>query len=175
MGSRLKRMIYECHHPVCLPWPANLPWGSCLGCANIIPGVSGGTFLLIFGIYERVFAILNQITPAFFVRSARLGKSLVLGRKGSATAFFDFLKQTDFIFLIKLGLGAGVAIVALSGLMKYLLLHHFVLTYAFFLGLILVSVALPVKLLRRVTLSVVFCLLLGVGLTISVTLFVNPL
>ncbi|HRF90977.1 MAG TPA: DUF368 domain-containing protein [Desulfobacter postgatei] len=34
--------------------------GFCLGVANIIPGVSGGTFLLVFGIYERVFLILNQ-------------------------------------------------------------------------------------------------------------------
>jgi len=38
--------------------------GFCLGTANIIPGVSGGTFLLIFKIYERVFAILNNINKA---------------------------------------------------------------------------------------------------------------
>lgn len=46
--------------------------GFCLGVANIIPGVFGGTFLLVFGIYERVFLILNQINKNFVLKCLKL-------------------------------------------------------------------------------------------------------
>ena len=148
--------------------------GFCLGVANIIPGVSGGTFLLVFGIYERVFSILNQINKAFVLKCLELVFSCfrhpVMGIKN----FYAFSRKTGFFFLFKLAVGAAVAILALSSLMKYFLLHHFCVTYSLFFGLILVSVIIPVKMLKRFNTWAVLCLLAGIGITVWVSAMVNP-
>lgn len=150
--------------------------GFCLGVANIIPGVSGGTFLLVFGIYERVFAIVNQINKVFLTRLAALGLSAlnIFGRPRQRSELIAFLRDTGFSFLFILALGAVVAILALSGMMKYLLLHHFSVTYALFFGLILVSVVIPVKMIKTFNPGSLFFIFLGVALTVGVTWMVNP-
>jgi putative membrane protein len=148
--------------------------GFCLGVANIIPGVSGGTFLLVFGIYERVFSILNQINKSFVLKCLELVSACfrcpVLGIKH----VYAFSRESGFLFLFKLAAGAVVAILALSSLMKYLLLHHFCLTYSFFFGLILVSVIIPVKMLKRFDTWAMLCLVAGIGITVWVSAMVNP-
>ncbi len=150
--------------------------GACLGTANIIPGVSGGTFLLVFKIYERVFAILNRINGANLFTGLKLVKNLAvkMGSRESMAQLIRFLKDTDFLFLFKLMLGAVAAILALSSLMKYLLLYHFSMTYALFFGLILVSVVIPVKMLKSLKAVLIFWAILGAGLTIMVSGMVNP-
>ncbi len=153
-----------------------LATGFCLGVANIIPGVSGGTFLLVFGIYEKVFSILNQINRAFLIRAGKLLWVWVraMGQKGTTNDIVRFLRKTGFLFLFKLSVGALFAIVALSGLMKFLLLHHFSVTYALFLGLILVSIIIPIKMVKKFNGWALFFVMLGMGLTIFVTWMVNP-
>ncbi len=150
--------------------------GVCLGTANIIPGVSGGTFLLIFGIYGRVFAILNRINRSFVFRLGALLFYVVknLGRNGSTRDFLTFLKETDLLFLLKLMMGAVIAILALSNLMKYLLLHQFVYTYSLFFGLILVSISIPIKLMNSLKVPMVFWALLGLSVPLFVSGAVNP-
>ena len=150
--------------------------GFCLGTANIIPGVSGGTFLLIFNIYERVFAVLNRINKPLVCRAMGLGAGFIryLGQKGSARAIMVFLEQNDFMFLFKLIIGAAAAIFGLSSLMTYLLVHHFSLTYAFFFGLILVSILIPAKMLRTLRVYLVFFVFLGAAVTMAVYMQVNP-
>jgi len=150
--------------------------GFCLGTANIIPGVSGGTFLLIFKIYERVFAILNRINKSLILRLAVTVFSMVknLGRNGSVRDFVLLLRETDMLFMLKLILGAVSAIIALSSLMKYLLIHQFVFTYSLFFGLIMVSIAIPVKMVNSLKSPVIIFVLLGVISTVSVSWLVNP-
>lgn len=150
--------------------------GFCLGAANIIPGVSGGTFLLIFNIYERVFAILNGIDRSVVTRIISLGWTILRhqGRQRTITDFSDFCREKDFIFLIKLLTGAVAAILALSTLMKYLLIHHFSVTYSLFFGLILVSVLIPVKMLKRLRARLILFVCLGGALTVTVSWAVNP-
>jgi putative membrane protein len=150
--------------------------GVCLGTANIIPGVSGGTFLLVFGIYGRVFAILNRINRSFVLRLVALLFYVVknLGRNGSTRDFILFLRETDLLFLLKLMMGAVIAIIALSNLMKYLLVYQFVYTYSLFFGLILVSIIIPVKLMHSLKGALVFWALLGLSVTLFVSGSVNP-
>jgi putative membrane protein len=148
--------------------------GFCLGVANIIPGVSGGTFLLVFGIYERVFLILNQINKAFVLKILELVFSCFRHPVTGIKKVFAFSKETGFFFLFKLAVGTVVAIVALSSLMKYLLLHHFSVTYSLFFGLILVSIIIPAKMLRRFDIWAVVCLLAGIALTVWISAMVNP-
>ncbi len=150
--------------------------GVCLGAANIIPGVSGGTFLLIFGIYDRVFSILANINKTNVLSFLKLIRSL-LSRSEKSLAIRDllnFLNRNDFIFLFKLMAGAGVAIVSLSSLMEYLMMHHFCVTYGLFFGLILISIVIPLRLIKQKSSSLLIFGLLGVAATVYVTVTVNP-
>ena len=148
--------------------------GFCLGVANIIPGVSGGTFLLVFGIYERVFLILNQINKSFVLKCLELIRFCFRQPGQGVKNFYGFFRETGFFFLFKLAAGTAVAILALSSLMKYLLLHHFCVTYSLFFGLILVSIIIPVKMLKRFDTWAVLCLLAGIVVTVWVSAMVNP-
>ncbi|MFH2060128.1 MAG: DUF368 domain-containing protein [Pseudomonadota bacterium] len=150
--------------------------GYCLGTANIIPGVSGGTFLLVFKIYERVFLILGNINKTnVFELFVRIFDFIF---KPDRSVTFEkivfFLKKNDFIFLIKLMIGSIAAIISLSSLMKYLIVYHFSMTYALFFGLILVSIIVPVKMLNKKRAHLLFFLFAGVAATIYVTCAVNP-
>lgn len=150
--------------------------GFCLGMANIIPGVSGGTFLLIFNIYERVFSTLNKINKENILWLLTCTGRLIFkpGKAGSLDNLLGFLRKNDFIFLCKLIGGAGVAIISLSTLIKYLIVFHFSLTYALFFGLILVSIIMPVRLLKEKKVFLLFFVVLGAFCTIYVADAVNP-
>ncbi|WP_321494419.1 DUF368 domain-containing protein [uncultured Desulfobacter sp.] len=148
--------------------------GFCLGVANIIPGVSGGTFLLVFGIYERVFSTLNRINKSFILKCLGLVLSCFTNPVQGIKNLSVFFTQNGFFFLFKLAAGTAVAILSLSSLMKYLLLHHFCVTYSLFFGLILVSIIIPVKMLKRFDAWAVVCLLAGIGITVWVSAMVNP-
>ena len=152
----------------------DLLMGFCLGVANIIPGVSGGTFLLVFGIYERVFSILNQINKSFVMKCLELVRSCFRQPVQGIKNVYTFSRETGFFFLFKLAAGTAVAIFALSSLLMYLLLHHFCVTYSLFFGLILVSIIIPVKMLKRFDIRAVLCLLAGIGITVWVSAMVNP-
>ncbi len=150
--------------------------GFCLGTANIIPGVSGGTFLLIFKIYERVFSILNKINKANIIYSLNSIVKIVFkgDKKNNIHQFTLFLTDNDFIFLGKLLIGSVVAILSLSSLMKYLIINHFSVTYALFFGLIFTSIIIPVKMLTDKKPYMILFFVLGVVLTVYVTAAVNP-
>ena len=100
--------------------------GACMGAADVIPGVSGGTIAFIMGIYDE------------FVGSiARIDKSAVrLLFKGRLR---DFWTHINGNFLLSLLTGIGFSVVALAGLMQMLLSHFPIQTWAFFFGLIVAS------------------------------------
>ena len=150
--------------------------GFCLGTANIIPGVSGGTFLLIFKIYERVFSILNKINKVNILYFSACIIKIVFktGKADSLNTFIEFLRKNDFIFLFKLIVGAVVAIISLSSLMKYLIVYHYSVTYALFFGLILISIIIPATMLRDKKAYLILFVILGAVCTIYVTYAVNP-
>lgn len=150
--------------------------GYCLGCANIIPGVSGGTFLLIFKIYERVFLILKNINKPNILTILQSFLRLVFrqNRSETWTSFIVFLREKDFIFLLKLLIGALVAIISLSSLMEYLIIHQFAVTYALFFGLILVSIIIPVRMLKKPGWRLLIAMIIGAFATVYITWAVNP-
>jgi putative membrane protein len=150
--------------------------GVCLGAANIIPGVSGGTFLLIFKIYERVFDSVNRINKTCLYRALGVSFRFVkqLGQKGTYREMAGFLEQNDFLFLLRLLLGAVIAILGLSTVMKHLLTHYFSLTYSLFFGLILVSILVPVKMINCFRPYLIWLICLGAAMTMMVSFQVNP-
>lgn len=150
--------------------------GYAIGTANIIPGVSGGTFLLIFGIYERVIAALNSLNKDSIITllKAKLAFLKEPGNTDSRKAFFDLLKKHDILFLGKLLIGAGIALVTLSSLLELLLENYQTPTYGLFFGLILVSLLVPLKLFKNRKVLHVLPFILGVIVTAYIALQVDP-
>ncbi|MFP3974842.1 MAG: DUF368 domain-containing protein [Dehalococcoidia bacterium] len=95
--------------------------GLVMGVADAIPGVSGGTFALILGIYTRLISSLS-----FFFANLKSPRKLFL--------------SGDFRFLVTLLLGIVTGVLGLAHLMGFLLADFRVQTFSFFIGLILASV-----------------------------------
>lgn len=100
--------------------------GACMGAADVIPGVSGGTIAFITGIYDQLIESINSIN----------GIALKLFFSGK---FKEFWKHINGSFLVSLFCGILVSVLSLAGLMQYLLEHHPIQTWAFFFGLIVAS------------------------------------
>lgn len=100
--------------------------GACMGAADVIPGVSGGTIAFIMGIYDEFVGSLASIN----------GEALKLLLKGRFSAFW---KHINGSFLLSLVAGIGISIIALAGLMQMLLSDFPIQTWAFFFGLIVAS------------------------------------
>ena len=142
--------------------------GFLIGLANIIPGVSGGTFALILGIYERLIRALHNIGAK---TAQRLLAAVTLKKTAISDAVLE-LRRIDFGFLVLLGTGAVIAVVATSKLMIYLLNEQHDPTYGFFSGLILASIAIPAKLLKgfgwKELMALIAATILTIGLSMSV-------
>lgn len=103
--------------------------GLCMGSADIIPGVSGGTIALITGIYEHLLQAIKSINLVAVKRALRFDV------KG-------FLAEVHVRFLLSLFLGISLAIISLARLMNYLLHSFPVQTWSLFFGLISASIIL---------------------------------
>ena len=140
--------------------------GFLIGLANIIPGVSGGTFALILGIYERLIRALRNIGAK---TAQRLLAAVTLKKTALSEAALE-LRRIDFGFLALLGIGAAIAVVATSKLMIYLLTEQHDPTYGFFSGLILASIAIPAKLLKGFGWKELTALAIAAALTVSLSI-----
>lgn len=92
--------------------------GIVFGFANIIPGVSGGTAMVVFGVYERIILIIT-----------------------------DFRKRikTEWRFFLPIIIGMGVSILAFGMLMDKVLESNKQLAQMFFIGVIVFSVPMIFK------------------------------
>ena len=100
--------------------------GACMGAADVIPGVSGGTIAFIMGIYDEFVGSIARIDSSAV-------EMLLHGR------FREFWKHINGGFLLSLIAGIGVSVVCLAGLMQMLLSQYPIQTWAFFFGLIVAS------------------------------------
>ena len=145
--------------------------GFAIGTANIIPGVSGGTFLLIFGIYEKVVDALSKLNKDSIIEIITAIFTLFSNDKRADA--IKVLNEYEIPFLFRLLVGAIGAILSLSTLIKYLLTNHHTPTYGFFFGLILVSVSVPFKLFKMKPIHLL-PLLVGVVFTVSISNLEDP-
>ena len=101
--------------------------GFCMGGADIIPGVSGGTVAFITGIYD----MLVDAIRSFDLRAAKYLFTLnMTGLAGTV----------HFRFLACLLLGILTAVVSMAQVMNHLLIYNPVETWSLFFGLIAASV-----------------------------------
>ena len=100
--------------------------GACMGAADVIPGVSGGTIAFITGIYDEFVGSIARIDT----------EAVRLLMKGKIR---DFWTHINGWFLLSVVAGIGVSVVSLAGLMQMLLSDYPIQTWAFFFGLIVAS------------------------------------
>ena len=97
--------------------------GIVIGVANVIPGVSGGTMAVVFGIYDELIGVIS------FNLKAILGK---------------------WKFWLPLAIGMGIGIIAFSKIVTFLFEKFPVQTQYFFAGIVVGSIPL---ILKRTSLS----------------------
>ena len=129
--------------------------GVCMGAADVIPGVSGGTIAFITGIYDQLLESINSI-------DATAVKLFFTGR------FKEFWKHINGGFLLSLICGIAISILSLAGLMQYLLEHHPIQTWAFFFGLIIASSIFILKGIEGWNLKAFIWLVAGIVLGIVI-------
>lgn len=101
--------------------------GICMGTADVIPGVSGGTIALITGIYEQLLTAIKSVDT----RAARNLLTLNI-RQALAGVHARFL-------ILLLG-GIATAVIGIANIMNRLLHQHPVMTWSLFFGLIAASI-----------------------------------
>ncbi|MDC1174606.1 DUF368 domain-containing protein [Bacteriovoracaceae bacterium] len=104
----------------------------CMGIADLIPGVSGGTIAFITGIYEGLLDAVSSINK----------------RALSAMLKLDFKSALSILhirFILPVAIGILSAIFLLARLMHYLMNEHTVLTWSAFFGLIAASIVVIFK------------------------------
>jgi putative membrane protein len=113
-------------------WIVHVLQGIFIGAANVIPGVSGGTMALLFGIYERLIAVLGSLFKA--------GLDLVrLDIHGLKVRLADI----PWVFFLSLAAGILLAPIAGAALIPDLLDAYPEISRSLFFGLILGSVPIP--------------------------------
>ena len=103
--------------------------GIFMGIADAIPGVSGGTIALITGIYQRLIHAINNINLLILKEIANKNIKKAINN----------IKKIDFHLFVPLISGIVIALLTVSHIIGYLLTTYTSITYAFFLGLILIS------------------------------------
>lgn len=129
--------------------------GACMGAADVIPGVSGGTIAFIMGIYDQFVGSIASINA----------EAVKLLFSGKIKAFW---KHINGNFLLALVIGIGVSIVGLAGLMQMLLADFPIQTWAFFFGLIVASSIFILKGIKGWRVRDGVCLGLGIVLGVVV-------
>lgn len=109
--------------------------GFCMGVADVIPGVSGGTIAFLLGIYEELIQSIKSFDFNFISLIVRL-------------RFKEAFSKVQWKFLAVLFSGIVCAILSLAKLMSWLLVNKPVLINGFFFGLILATVPLIGKIMK---------------------------
>ncbi|TWT50746.1 hypothetical protein Pla22_34890 [Rubripirellula amarantea] len=135
----------------------NVLRGFCMGAADTVPGVSGGTVALILGHYHRLVGAISRVDSTLV--------KLAFSGNVSAAA-----KHLDFRFLATLGFGIALGIVTLSGAMHWLLDHRMPQTLAVFLGLMVASVWIVKGYINRWSPQCIVGMLLGAVAAVAITM-----
>lgn len=122
-----------------------------MGTADIVPGVSGGTVALVLGIYDRLIRNVSQ--------GAHGLKQLITRDIGG---FTETVRRIEWVWLFSLLAGIITAIFALSSILERLLEEQPVRMAALFLGLIIGSIWVALRMLDKVD-GLSLALMVGIG------------
>ncbi|ELZ21523.1 hypothetical protein C477_05576 [Haloterrigena salina JCM 13891] len=137
-------------------------YGLCMGAADALPGVSGGTVALLLGFYGRLIAAVTAFTPG---RALTVLRGYRSERRSQAR---DALLELDLQFLLPLGVGMVTAVVFIADIVSSLAESHPVALFGFFTGLIAASAVALYRSLEVSSPSHVVAGLAGAGLALLV-------
>lgn len=138
--------------------------GMCMGAADIVPGVSGGTIALIAGIYERLINALGSIGPNLWQ---------IFRQEGGTKGLLAVWRQVDATFLLFLLLGIATSFATLAGIIKHLLDNQPLYIWSFFFGLVIATVFILLSEIKRWNIGRVA--LFAIGLIAAVVISSLPL
>lgn len=130
--------------------------GLAMGAADVVPGVSGGTIAFITGIYEELIESLSNIN---------FGALAVLKKEG-VKSFWNHINGTFFVFLFA---GIFISILSLANGVSYLLEYHSVLLWSFFFGLIIASIWMVGKTIKKWSPGVIVALIIGTAIAFYIS------
>lgn len=129
----------------------NVMCGISMGCADVVPGVSGGTVALILGIYQRLVTAISHIDRVAFKHfRCREWKPLA--------------EHIDMRFLVTLASGLVSGVIGMTLVIGVLLNSHTTrsLTFAVFFGAIFSSAIIVARLIQPATRrQTIWCVALG--------------
>lgn len=120
--------------------------GILMGLAMLVPGVSGGTMILVMGLYDEFITSIADVTRLKFTRR-------------------------NITFLAIIAGGALVSLVSMAGTFREAVTDHRMAMYSLFIGMTLGGAPLLIRLIARPSPRVLLGALVGFGiiLTIAVT------
>ncbi|MCH7870581.1 MAG: DUF368 domain-containing protein [Planctomycetes bacterium] len=113
--------------------------GILMGLANLVPGISGGTMILVVGLYNEFITALADVTRLRFSKRSVIFLAIVAG-------------------------GAAIAILTLAGTLSRAVTLHRSAMFSLFIGLTLGGAPLLMRMLKRFDRSSGIGLLLGLGI-----------
>ena len=102
----------------------NVVCGILVGIANIIPGVSGGTIIVILGLFDKLMEAISNVFKLKISFKERL---------------------ENLWFIMQVLIGAAIGLIAFAKILNYLFVHFELQTIALFAGLILLSLPMLKK------------------------------
>jgi len=130
--------------------------GMAMGAADVVPGVSGGTIAFISGIYEELITSINTIKPSLF-------------KVWKEEGFGSLWKNLNGNFLLALFLGIFISVLSLAKFLSWLLENEAVLLWSFFFGLVLASIFLVGKEIKKWNIATVLILVIGAATAYFIT------
>lgn len=118
--------------------PLDLVRGFLIGCAELVPGVSGGTVALVTGVYEQLIDSAHHVVSAV--------RRLVTGPDRLASARAE-LRRTDWFLILPVLVGMAAALLTIAGVMGAFVTDHPELSRGLFLGMVAVSIVVPLRMM----------------------------
>ena len=120
--------------------PGNLVRGALIGTVETVPGVSGGTVALVVGIYHQLIDSASHVVSA--------GRRLITGPQRGQEAKAN-LTAVHWGVVVPVMLGMVAAVFTVAGPMANLVETYPVQMQSLFLGMVLASIAVPVRMARQ--------------------------
>lgn len=115
----------------------NVIRGALIGLAELVPGVSGGTIALLVGVYERVLdagiEILGLVKALFTDRASLRSR----------------VRGIDWLLIVPLLLGMAFCVFSMAGVLAGFVGNYPQIARALFLGMVLVSIYVPLSMADR--------------------------
>jgi len=124
-----------------------LLYGIIMGIAEIVPGISASTATLLLGIYDDFIELLSGVTNFVHI----FFEFFLQKRKKSEVV--STFKNINFLYGTQLVIGMGVGIVLFSHIISYVYDRDEQLMNSIFFGIILASLTIPFKVIKKPSLT----------------------